>query len=220
MKILIISDSFGTDYGCKSYTSYLREAGHDIYLIPFPGNSINKIYKYLATYRSTVKFDQIIIQVGAPDFFPRMPKKLLDGKARRIKLRDSMFVLPPEYSIKFLFKFPLFLLRIFLIRIFPEKFTEIGVFLKEFNRIYILLKDMGVPIKVIPVFSGNRYIYMKNYFRTIQLVNLKLKQRYTCSYLDNEVLSYNFYSQYFLPDFFHLNCNYHKILSQIIDSSN
>lgn len=220
MKILILCDSHGANYGCKSYSMFLKEyymGKSEVEIITYAGISLLKIVESLEVFGD---YDKIIIQIGNPDISPRMPYKFLQRmkKITNNFIRDSLFSIPPKLGFMYFCRLPLFILRLIVIRMMAKKnyYSTDEEFKKRYKKIYNILREHSNEVFIIQLFQCNEKIYGNFHNKRALKLNEWLKNEFGLkTFIDLEDYEVS-YKNYFNYDYFHLKTNYHEYLSKII----
>lgn len=217
-RFLVICDSFGTNYCGISYPSILANLDHTVDTIEAAGESIAKALDKVIARQPFASYDCIILQVGSPDFHPRMPRRLLSylKKTHPTIARDSFWCLPPKPGLKYLIKLPLFLVRSLLIHAKYETLTSTEQFQDTYTRLYALISKSGEQIIVIPPFAANSILYGNQQINRTNHISEWLQLNFPEQTLTGSLVSHEFYKNSYAPDFFHLNEEYHKLLARTI----
>lgn len=205
MKILIICDSHGSNYGVESYSSKISKE-YDTEILSFPGLSLSKINNELCIDRN---YNIGVLQLGNPDIHPRMPKRFID-KGKKLSfgiVRDSLFSIPPKLSMSFIIRFPFFLIRLLVIRLMKKKeyYTNEEDFYYIYTCIYKKMIKKCEKVIIIPTFEVNETIYGPWHNRYSKIINTWLVNKF-----NERVLEFNnFNNKNFNIDFFHFNDYFH-----------
>ncbi|MFS2122309.1 hypothetical protein [Pseudomonas sp. Pseusp97] len=215
-KLLIICDSHGTNWGCKGYASLIENAlirDWDTTTIKLPGLRIESAI--LAITDTHESYDLILIGLGNPDIHPRIPRKfILALRALGIKkARDSYFSVPPTICISYILRLPLFLLRLILIRLFPEFYSSPKELKSVFTRIIKELSLKSDRILIIPTFRVDHRLYGQAHNVRSREFNDFLQEAFPTSTIDPNRLTCTSYENHYNKDYFHFKQGYQDILS-------
>ena len=213
-KILFISDSHGANYGATSYSSFLSNK-YEIEKMIFAGKHTGYIKENIIFDK---KYDYIFIQVGNPDVHPRMPHLLLKRMRKLLPfVRDSLFTVPPRFSIMYIIRFPFFFLRILVTKfVYREFYLKNDIVVNNIKKIYDLCKDKSNKILIFPLFKVSPIFYSKYHNSNVEVCNEKMRDLFSNNMLENEVLNYKYYKNYYNRDLFHFKEKYHIQLSELI----
>lgn len=213
-KILFISDSHGANYGASSYSSFLSNK-YKIEKMIFAGKHSDYIKENITIDK---KYDYIFIQVGNPDVHPRMPHLLLKSTRKLLPfVRDSLFTVPPKFSIMYFIRLPFFFIRIFVTKfIYREFYLKNDVVVNNIKKIYDLCTGKSNKIIILPLFKVSPIFYSKYHNINVEICNEKMRDLFSNIVLENNILNYEYYKKYYNRDLFHFKEKYHIQLSELI----
>ncbi|ADL51940.1 SGNH/GDSL hydrolase family protein [Clostridium cellulovorans] len=218
LKVAIICDSHGSDYGCESYSTRVKKDNTlSIHINVFAGISTDKILNQLQLDEN---YDVIILQIGNPDIHPRMPKRLM-AKLKKIapKLaKDSLFSIPPKRSLSFFLRYPFFILRRIIIKRMRKKefYVTEDILKNNLAEIIARCKSNSNTLYIIPLFEVLERIYGDDHNKKAQKINQWLSNEYRNNYIDSTVFSSDFYKEFYNIDYFHFKNKYHDIIANLI----
>src|SRR5438067_6845430 len=125
-RILLVTDSMGTDYGARGYARVVKET--------YPATVDVLQYAGLPTFmvahdldhRELERCDAALVQLGVPDVTSRFPHFVMRG-LRKVGfrfIRESFFFTPPNFGWRWVVRFPLLLIRLVVTRIYQASYTE------------------------------------------------------------------------------------------------
>lgn len=219
-KVLIICDSHGASYGCKSYSELLKDSEHyNVDIQTFAGLSTDKVIKEMKLDND---HDYVIIQVGNPDVHPRMPRKLIN-KIKKVCpyiARDSLFSVPPQISLMYILRYPFFCIRRLVIKRMKKKEYMLSVDEVK-NNLKTILERCSKNCKNIilfPLFEVDEKVYGKEHNTNAKIINDWLKENYEENFIDNKILNSTYYKKFYNKDHFHFTNEYHEELLSILYS--
>jgi len=217
-QILVVCDSIGSPWGAKGFAHTLRDlVGEDITVSVhvYAGVPIQSILK-TSLSSPQAKYDCVIVHVGNPDVHPRMPRRPL--KALRSKgltfCRDGLFSLPPFFSIQWLLRFPFFLFRVILTRIYREHYASVDEIVQNHIRLTDHLAKTCSRIIVIPLYEVPSIVYGAAHNIRTRAVNASLQHHYETLLFDRPSTSRAVYRRFYNWDAFHLRQPYHELLAR------
>ncbi|MBF7081593.1 SGNH/GDSL hydrolase family protein [Desulfallas sp. Bu1-1] len=163
-------------------------------------------------------YDLCIIQIGNPDIHPRMPINILKyfRKKGLAMFRDSLFSVPPIFGIKYLLRFPFFVIRLIFIRLHQEFYATNNEIIYEFQELIRIIKRSSSELIIMPLFEVNSIIYGKIHNIRAMEINKKILDLYKNIVLNSPLLESKTYRNYYNWDWFHFRQQYHNMLSELL----
>lgn len=216
-RVLVLSDSHGTDYAGRSYVDFLSEL---LAAQPRPVAVVRHSFSGIPLAQWVGRlpdllrgpYQAVIVQYGNADVHPRIPQRLRSGVRRTtgIGMRDTWFQVPPRLGVKYLVKLPFLVMKRVLIGVLgTESYTSAQDLEAFFLTIRNLLPD-GTPLIVLPLVEVKPILYGKSHNRAAAAVNERLE-----SHLGGSVLRLPGPPRY-VADGFHWREAYHRLLAEAL----
>lgn len=220
--VLVVCDSHGSDYGAETYATRIKQSLQRttcVDILSFGGKPISQIHEEVKAV-IVQHYDFCILQVGNPDVHPRMPWRLLKGiRSVGIRfVRDSWFSVPPKWQYRSPVKFPLFILRLCLIRVVPSYYASISDIIHSHIKLYDMLSENCDLVLSFPLFEVNEFVYGSSHNQRARAVNCALSRHYGHKFVTLPILSPKVYKLHFNHDCFHFRDSYHRLLGQSISN--
>lgn len=215
-KLLIVCDSHGAGYGTTGFVKRMAEKLDQRWEIDrreYGGITVDRIIEKLQD-DGLGNYDLGIIQVGNPDVHPRMPIKPLRflRSLGMSFMRDSLFSVPPNFSLRYFLRWPLFLIRMVVLR-FHQEFIFSEKELTEAMRKLIALVDKKCDrMAVLPIFEVSARLYTDSHRRRARRVNEIIRSEFDQAFYQSAILEPEYMRQYYNHDGFHYVAEYHQIL--------
>lgn len=217
-RLLIICDSHGAGYGttgfAESITQYLGK-DWEIDARSFGGIAVTGIFEQLQSAQ-LANYEAAIVQIGNPDVHPRMPIRLLRWfRSRGLAfMRDSLFSVPPNYSVRYFMRFPFFLFRLILLRFHQEFVIDIDTLAGGIEDIVNLTKRVSGRTIILPIFAVKSSVYTGSHNARAREINRHLLSRFPDLMTRDQLCSPEQFQNYYNRDGFHFNREYHDLLAE------
>jgi hypothetical protein len=214
-RVLIVTDSMGSDYGATGYPNVAKaRLDASIEVLTYAGVAIFYVAQDLIENQALGRYDVAVVQLGVPDVISRFPLWIMRGlrKTGLTFVRESFFFTPPTFSAQWILKLPLLLIRLVTTRIYRKTFTSSEELVAIHGDIVAKLREHANRVVVLPVFEVSR-IYGPDHTRRAREANEKLAAAYGSDYLRCPALEPAVYGRFRNRDFFHLRDEYHQLLA-------
>lgn len=214
-RILLVTDSMGTDYGARGYARVVKETyTATVDVLHYAG-----IPAFMVAHdideREVEQYDVALVQLGVPDVTARFPHFFMRGM-RKVGfkfIRESFFFTPPNFGWRWVLRFPLLVIRLVVTRIYQASYTKADELVALIEHIVERLRTRADRVVVLPVFEVSR-IYGRAHSRRAREVNAKLAAAFGDDFIVVPALDPEVYGRYRNDDFFHLRDAWHEMFAE------
>ncbi|MBV8387772.1 MAG: hypothetical protein JOZ68_09725 [Acidimicrobiia bacterium] len=214
-RVLLITDSMGTDYGARGYARVAKETyPATVDVLHYAGIPAFMVAHDLDE-RELERYDVALVQLGVPDVTARFPHFFMRGM-RKIGfkfVRESFFFTPPNFGWRWVLRLPLLGIRLVVTRIYQASYTEADELVTLIEHIVGRLRTRADKVVVLPVFEVSR-IYGRAQRRRARDVNRKLAAAFGDGFILVPALDPEVYGRYRNRDFFHLRDAWHEMFAE------
>ena len=214
-RVLIVTDSMGSDFGAVGYARVAKERfDAEVEIRTYAGVPIRYVAHDIVEQQTFGDYDVAVLQLGVPDVTSRFPILVMRG-LRKMGLRfirESFFFTPPTFGVGWVLKAPLLLTRLIVTRIYRRSFTSADELVAMHGAIVAKLREHAPRVLVLPIFEVSR-IYGRDHARRARAANERLAGAYGDDFLRCPALDPTVYGRMRSHDFFHLRSEYHELLA-------
>lgn len=218
----MVCDSIGSDFGARGFASRFQQTararGFEVDVRVFGGIPVDKVADAFAEERDVsgadegAAYDLALVHVGNPDVHPRLPRRPLAALRRRGLrfMKDGLFMVLPRVTWQVVFRLPLFLLRLVVIRVRPEFFGTPEQVAGHHRRLVEQLARRAGEVRVLPVFHVRAGLYGPAHNQRADAVNAALAAAYGDGFLRPAWTEPSFYRPHYAADGYHLRDAFHE----------